>query len=191
MLKINDKIKYVKKNPCWGNLPIGIEMTVTDVVGTTIACVASNVVNGKTISRYNVIMSYDEFEKWFERVNDNIEKSESKQIWSGWRPITTNNALWCVRNIYRANRANNDMIYVQYLCNKYIITSDTDIWYRSKGNQVQVIFKFDNGTSIVANAKCNTKGGDTFDIKKGIGLGVLRCFIKTMIKDLDNIIRTL
>ena len=136
-------------------------------------------------------LDYSVFEKWFERVNDNIEKSESKQIWSGWRPITTNNALWCVRNIYRANRANNDMIYVQYLCNKYISTSDTDIWYRTKGNQVQVMFKFDNGTSVVANAKCNTKGGDTFDIKKGIGLGVLRCFIKTMIKDLDNIIRTL
>ena len=188
MLKINDKIKYVKRNPLWVNFPIGTVMTITDIAGTTVAGVADYKVNNDVVGQINVVMSYDEFEKWFERVNDNIEKSEPKSVWSGWKPINNAYALWYVRNIHREHKSN---MYLQYLCNEYLTSADTNIWYRIKGNQVQVMFKLDNGSSVVSNAKCNTKGGDVFDINKGIGLGILRCFIKTMIKDLDEIIHTL
>ena len=37
MLKVNDKIKYVKTN--WLiDMPIGTIMTVTDISGTTVSC---------------------------------------------------------------------------------------------------------------------------------------------------------
>ena len=187
MLRVNDKIKYVKAN--WLiDMPIGTVMTVTDIKGATVACNADYNVNGDKVGEFQVVMSYDEVEKYFEKVNSDVKETKTKSVWSGWKPINNAYALWYVRNIHREHKSN---MYLQYLCNEYLTSADTNIWYRIKGNQVQVMFKLDNGSSVISNAKCNTKGGDVFDINKGIGLGILRCFIKTMIKDLDEIIHTL
>lgn len=187
MLKVNDKIKYVKTN--WLiDMPIGTIMTVTDISGTTVSCNADYKVNGNKVGTFKVVMSYSEIEKYFEKVNEDIEKTKPKNIWSGWKTIRSDEALWYVRNIYNYN---NNMSNIQYLFNKYLATSNIKILYRTKGKQIQVMFRFANKTSIISNAKCNTKGGDVFDIRKGVGLGILRCFVKTIVKDLDNIVSTL
>ena len=81
MLKIGDKIKYVNKNICM-EFPVGTVFTITDIKGNCIAVMADYRVDGQTVGNIKGLMSYDEYEKYFENYVD--ENANTNSQYTKW-----------------------------------------------------------------------------------------------------------
>ena len=80
MLKIGDKIKYVKVNQ-FVDIPLGTTMDITDITNNWVVVNAEYVVNGRVVGFIKGAMTYDEIEKYFEKV---VEPEEPKRVWTEW-----------------------------------------------------------------------------------------------------------
>ena len=154
MLKIGDKIKYVKEN-VFMEFPLGTIFEITDIRATTLAVVGEYKVNGVTTGKIQGIMSYNEYEKHFEKY---VEKEADKRSqYTNWKTIAI---------------CNGDCrgCYSYCLCG-YL--EGVDIWY--KHNNKRVVAKvcvpdlFPNmldGKVITVCASCHPE--DVFDLNVGL-----------------------
>lgn len=178
MLQINDKIKYVKESSmiC---VPLGTTFVVTDVQGLAIALETEMEYMGmKGIAK--CVMSYDEYEKYFEKV---IEKEQPEYVWTEWRGIDKaelQKILAGLKGGYFIVRYLKD--YLERGTYNYIET-------RNNGKKTDVRIKFySNNGSVKATSTCNITANDTFDETKGIEVALVKLFTKTLAKFSTNYI---
>lgn len=82
MLNIGDKIKCVKANPLF-SFPVGTTFEVTDIQGTIVGVVGVYKTNGIPTGQIRGVMSYDEYEKYFEKYEEKNVKSE----YTNWETV--------------------------------------------------------------------------------------------------------
>ena len=156
MLMKDSKIKMVKQVPGF-SLGTGTVFTVDDIAeGMTIQF---------SCSMGTGIMSWDEFNRYFEEFH---EESKVKEKWSEWEDVGSlghelNDRPFCDADVLEDN-------YIR-------------IWVRQKGRMVQVRLMFESGTGIVedgisvkATAKCSPY--DRYDFRKGYYLALSRAMDK-------------
>lgn len=149
MLMKGSKIKMVKRVPGF-SLETGTVFTVDDIAeGMTIQF---------SCSMGAGIMSWDEFNRYFEEF---YEESKPKEEWSEWQYV-------------------GDFYYGLFdtLCDDEVV-----IYCRQKGRMFQVKLMYDSGTGIIedgisvkATAKCSPY--DEYDFRKGYYLALSRAMDK-------------
>ena len=163
MLRTGDKIKYVKENPMIG-IPLDTVFTVTDVTVQAIYMETEMVVDGwRGIAK--CVMSYDEYEKYFEKVVE-----EPKPTWTEWRVVENN-------EIYKIIHGLDEEFYIVKYLKHYINMSQTTIETRNNGKKTDVrihLHKYIKSTST-----CN-KAFDEFDEATGIQVALLKLFPKIL-----------
>lgn len=179
MLQVNDKIKYVKESSmiC---VPLGTTFVVTDVQGLAIALETEMEYMGmKGIAK--CVMSYDEYEKYFEKV---IEKEQPKNVWTEWRRIDK------VEFREIVGKLNDNYYIVRYLKDYFIEKSICKyIETRNNGKKTDVRITTWGGMNVKATATCNKTANDKFDETKGIEVALIKLFIKTLAKLSTNYIK--
>lgn len=165
MLKIGDKIKYVKADP-FIEMPLGTIMTITDITGTAIAVQGDYKADGSTVGLIKGLMSYDKYEKHFEKIIE--EKVEKKNIWTDWMDIED----ICCEDLQCSSCP------YYYLC-------DLDMQYKTNGKRIIVKpkGKYD---FIKSYATCHKT--DTFDLAVGLKVALARLNVKLAQEQLKNII---
>lgn len=186
MLQINDKIKYVKESSmiC---VPLGTTFVVTDVQGLAIALETEMEYMGmKGIAK--CVMSYDEYEKYFEKV---IEKEQPKNVWTEWRGIDKTE----LQEILAGLKDNYFIVrYLKDYLKGYLIVERNGYKYnyietRNNGKKTDVRIKFwGNNGSMKATSTCNITANDKFDETKGIEIALIKLFTKQIAKLSTNYI---
>lgn len=168
MLKIGDKLKYTKTN--WLiDIPLGTVLTVTDINGIVVSAKAEYKVDNNVVGMLSCIMSYDEIEKYFEKV---IETKEQNRVWTEWETI---GAKIC------ENICCDECMY-EPVCLRI-----TDGEYKTNGKRVKVRCKVNNDKYITAEATCHKI--DTFDLTKGLKVACGRLAVKIAQYNLESIIK--
>ena len=177
MLKIGDKIKYVKANPLI-EMPIGTEMTVTDIKGVAVAIEASfELGNCKAVVQG--LMSYGEVEKYFEKV---VETEAPKRVWTEWTKVDDADAK-DVPKICNG-RCAKEYCWCFDVCDYF---DDVGIIeYRTNGKKVMVRYKTENGY-IKSEATCHKE--DTFDLLTGLKVAITRLAVKKAEYNLKTLIK--
>lgn len=171
MIKIGDKIKYVKND--WGiDLPIGTVLEVKGIQKTNILASANYKVHNCVVAEIQCIVSYDEIQKYFEKVIDTKEeKQKSKRVWTDWKEFE----LCDLKGF--------DCEYCHYrlLCN-------TDTMFEYKTNYKKTIVKCKIGNEILkAESTCHKN--DTFNINKGLEIALKRLAVKIAKYELEKTIK--
>ena len=94
MLNIGDKIKCVKANPLF-SFPVGTIFEVTDIQGTVLAVYGEYKVDGMSVGEIKGVMSYDEYEKYFEKYE---EEKTAKSEYTNWETLDYCGMEGCVCN---------------------------------------------------------------------------------------------
>lgn len=164
MLKIGDKIKYVKADP-FVEMPLGTILTVTDINGTALGIEGDYKVNGCVVGRIKGIMSYAKYEEHFEK----IVKEKVTTQWSEWKSIEFCSDYTCNKCPYEC------------LCHYESDSVDKAFQYRHNNKKLQVKMKLipcplysdaPEGKVLTACASCHPD--DMFDIKKGIDIALAK-----------------
>lgn len=179
MLKIGDKIKYVKASS-FIEMPIGTEMTVTDIKGTVVAVEASfQLGNCKAVAQ--CVMSYDEFEKYFEKVVEPETKTVTpKRVWTEWKSVEYSGDVpkcgdcTCCKS----------KCWFFDVCNYFDMD---DIDYRTNGKKVMVRYLMDDDNYIKSEATCHKT--DTFELTTGLKVAIARLAVKKAEYTLKTIIK--
>lgn len=170
MLRTGDKIKYVKENSMFG-IPLGIVFTVTDIKGVVVALEAEVEIDGMT-GVAQCVMSYDEYEKYFEKVVE-----EPKSAWTEWRKIETDEFNTITHSL------NDNYFIIKYLKdyfnNQHLIQK---IETRNNGKKTDVRITFRNNNSTRATSTCNITANDKFDEVVGIKVALVKIFAKQTAK---------
>jgi hypothetical protein len=163
MLKIGDKIKYVKASS-FIEMPLGTILTVTDINGTAIAVQGDYKVNGCVIGQIKGIMSYDNYENHFEKI---VEPKTIVTEWSEWK----------TKGMCDINNIECDPCEHCTFC---LACSYADtLLYRHNNKKVMVKItamsthlypNMPNGKVLTACASCHPD--DTFDLNKGIKIAL-------------------
>jgi hypothetical protein len=165
MLKTGDKIKYVKENPMIG-IPLNTVFTVTNIDGTVIALEGEiNLCGLIPMCSAKCIMSYDEYEKYFEKVVE-----EPKPTWTKWRTVG-DAELWNIMNCLDENH------YVVKYLKHYLRDASWYMYTRNNGKKTDVELRIGVGSSFKSTSTCN-KHFDKFDEKKGIQVALIKMFPK-------------
>ena len=174
MLKIGDKIKYVKANS-FIVMPIGTEMTVTDIKGTVMAVEAHfQFDNCKAVAQ--CVMSYDEFEKYFEKVVETETKTEApKRVWTEWTNLNDVEKLSC------GYISSCKGCWFNKLCDFFDMDN---IEFRTNGKKVMV--RKSNDNRIKSEATCHKT--DTFDLTTGLKVAIARLAVKEAKYNLKTLI---
>lgn len=174
MLKIGDKIKYVKASS-FIEMPIGTEMTVTDIKGTVVAVEATfQFGNCKAVAQ--CVMSYDEFDKYFEKV---VETETPKRVWTEWDKVIDAEDVAECSYIHSCSDC-----WFQKVCD--VIEMD-EIEYRTNGKKVMVrTIINEDGHYIKSEATCHKT--DTFDLTTGLKVAIARLAVKKTEYNLKTII---
>lgn len=163
MLKIGDKIKYVKADP-FVEMPLGTILTVTDINGTALAIEGDYKVDGCVVGRIKGIMSYNKYEEHFEKV---IKTNTTE--WSKWENLDLCGDKLCEECRYEC------------LCHYENNHLDKNMQYRHNNKKVQVKAKLmpcylypnaPEGKVLTACASCHPD--DTFNIKRGIDIALTK-----------------
>lgn len=164
MLKTGDKIKYVNANSII-SIPLGTTFTVTDVTVKAIYMETEMEFGGMT-GIAKCVMSYDEYEKYFEKVVE-----EPKATWTEWRKVEKDE-LWRIMN-----ELNDGHYVIKYLKHYF---RDNQWWYidtRNNGKKTDVELHMGIGTKFKSTSTCN-KHFDDFDENKGIQVALIKMFPK-------------
>ena len=172
MIRIGDKIKYVKANS-FVEMPLGTILTITDVVGTTIALEGDYKVNGCTIGQIKGIMSYDEYEKCFEKVAE--EKIEKKNTWTDWDIIPA------ISEITNCDYDPCSACPYNYACDYEDL-----IEYKTNGKKIMVRLKIEEDKYIKSYATCHKT--DTFNLNTGLRVALARLNVKIAQERLKSVI---
>lgn len=180
MLKTGDKIKYVKENPMIG-IPLNTVLTVTEVNNTVIALEGQmNLIGFIPMGIVKCVMSYDEYEKYFEKVVEPETKPEApKRVWTKWEVVGE------AKDIPQCG---------DYGCTKsqcwYFNMCDyfgmDDIEYKTNGKKVMVRYKTKNGY-IKSEATCHKE--DTFNLLTGLKVAITRLTVKKAEYNAKNLIK--
>lgn len=166
MLQVNDKIKYAKKNSMIG-VPLGTIFTVTEIKGTVVALEAKTNL-GSCIALTQCVMSYDEYERYFEKV---IELETKKNVWTEWRKIERSELNKILGNLDK------DCYIIEYLQDYF---GKECYWgcfeTRNNGKKTDVRITFSPNQKVKATTTCNKV--DTFDETKGIEVALIKAFAK-------------
>lgn len=177
MLKIGDKLKYTKTN--WLiDIPLGTVMTVTDIKGVNVSAKADYKTNNNVFGTFKCVMSYDEIEKYFEKVSKISNEKTNKNVnkWSGWQVLSAYNAsrsLYSVAQYF--NSEFND--YIQSYYTK-VYEFCPNIQYRTNGKEVQIKVTTSTNHILKVSSRCNKV--DTFDLNVGIGICLYRMYVEIM-----------
>lgn len=170
MLKTGDKIKYVKENPMIG-IPLETVFTITNIDGTVIALEGEIAFLGVLpMCSAKCIMSYDEYEKYFEKVIEPEVVEEPKPTWTEWRTVENS-------EIYKMLHSLDEEFYIVKYLKHFINMSHTTIETRNNGKKTDVrihLHKYIKSTST-----CN-KAFDEFDEVTGIQVALLKLFPKIL-----------
>ena len=164
MLRTGDKIKYAKENSML-NIPLGTIFTVTDVAVNAIYMDTEMELGGmRGVAK--CVMSYDEYEKYFEKVVE-----EPKHTWTEWRVIKTDELYHLIHNL------EDNYFIVKYL--KHYLKESTYkcLETRNNGKKTDVRITFAD-TTTKATSTCNITADDTFDEATGIQVALIRLFAK-------------
>lgn len=173
MLKVGDKIKYVKANYLI-EMPIGTVMDITDIQGGLVGVNADYKVNGRVIGKIQGLITYNEVEKYFEKV---IE-TEPKRVWTEWKEITVKTK----DDIIECKSSHCDSCVYYGVCGKVRHAE-----YRTNGKKVRVRYKVDDNKYIIGESTCHKS--DTFDLIKGLKVACGRLSVKLAQYHLDTIIK--
>jgi hypothetical protein len=175
MLKIGDKIKYVNTNSLM-EFPLGTIFEVKDIKGTALAVSGKYKANGMTVGYIEGIMSYDEYEKYFEKYVEE-EKTEKKNPWSEWKEVNFDNVC--------DSACGCETCPLSYCCNNL---DYCDVLYKT--NNKRIIVKYTtNGKVIKSHSTCHET--DTFDLNTGLRVALARLFVKIAEEDLKTYIESL
>lgn len=169
MLKTGDKIKYVNANSFIG-LPLGTMFTVTDIQGTVVA-LETKIEFGSIEGIAKCVMSYNEYEKYFEKIIEPEIIEENKPTWTEWRKIEKDE-LWKIMN-----ELNDGHYVIKYLKHYF---RDNQWWYivtRNNGKKTDVELHMGIGSKFKSTSTCN-KHFDDFDENKGIQVALIKMFPK-------------
>lgn len=152
MLKIGDKIKYVNANP-FIEFPLGTICKVTNIKDTAIEIVGNYKVNNNIIGTIQGVMSYDEYEKYFEKSFEQIYE------WSEWKTkrLFCEECSGCHYNVLCSFSEHSDISYKHN--NKKVLVSV----------QLEPNYLYPNapkGKVLRAYASCHPN--DKFDLQIGI-----------------------
>ena len=161
MLKIGDKIKYVKVNS-FMEFPIGTVFEVTDIKGTALAVKGEYKANDTVICYIEGLMSYNEYEKYFEKVIEEV-KTEKKNPWTEWKKIK--NVDYCCGTCSKCS--------FKYVCD---IGDVDDMEYKTNGKKIMVRYTTPSGKVVKAHSTCNKV--DTFNLEIGLKVALARLNVK-------------
>lgn len=157
MLMKGSKIKMVKQVPGF-SLETGTVFTVDDITEGMVIQFSCFMGAG--------IMSWDEFNRYFEEFH---EESKKKEEWSDWKLIGELGHI--TSNIPSGDIAES------------LECDSVAVWVRQKGRMIQVRLMLDPGSSLVedcisvkATAKCSPY--DEYDFRKGYYLALSRAMDK-------------
>lgn len=178
MLKTGDKIKYVKENPMIG-IPLNTVLTVTEVNNTVIALEGQmNLIGFIPMGIVKCVMSYDEYEKYFEKVVETETKSEApKRVWTEWAKIDTQDR----NQITNCAGAMCSKCASGSFCGKM-----EKIEYRTNGKKIKVRYKIGENQYINSEATCHKE--DIFNLFTGLKVAVYRLGVKLSQYYLKNLI---
>ena len=163
MLRTGDKIKYAKENSmiC---IPLGTIFTVTDVTVKAIYMDTEMELGGmKGVAK--CVMSYDEYEKYFEKVVE-----EPKPTWTEWRQIK-------VPEMYELFDESDNYYFVLKYLKHYLSNCPYGNWEtRNNGKKTEVRYHI-AGQTYKGVATCN-KEFDEFNESQGIKVALLKLFVK-------------
>lgn len=168
MLKTGDKIKYVKANSFIG-LPLGTMFTVTDIQGTVVA-LETKIEFGSIEGIAKCVMSYDEYEKYFEKIIEPEIIEEKKPTWTEWRKIEND-------ELYKIIHGLKEHYYIAKYLKHYIQTSEITVETRNNGKKTDVRIKLDE--YVKSTSTCN-KAFDKFDEATGIQVALMKLFPKIL-----------
>lgn len=172
MLKIGDKIKYVKANSLIG-MPLGTVMTITDIKGVVVAVDANYAVgNCNTVIRG--VMSYDEVEKYFEKVAE--EKIEKKNTWTDWDIAPA---------ISEIINCDYDVFPCSACPYSYICDYEDAIEYKTNGKKIMVRLRTED-KHLKSYATCHKT--DTFNLNTGLRVALARLNVKIAQERLKSVI---
>lgn len=174
MLKIGDKIKYVKVNSLI-DIPLGTTMDIVGITNNWVMVNSEYTVNGRIIGYIQGAMTCDEIEKYFEKV---VEPTEPKRVWTEWTEITVETK----DNIIECKSSSCDSCVYYGVCGKVKHAE-----YRTNGKKVRVRYKVDDNKYIIGESTCHKS--DTFDLIKGLKVACGRLSVKLAKYHLDTIIK--
>jgi hypothetical protein len=162
MLKIGDKIKYVKASP-YIEFPIGTEFTVTDIQGITVALTGEYKCENM-VAMIQGVMSYDEYEKYF-------EKCKPTTPWSEWKKFN-----FCERNNYICEECD-----CMLLCDVLSVNC-SEVEYKYNNKKVLVKVQINPNSSLYPNAPkskvlrayASCCPEDKFDLDTGIKVALIK-----------------
>lgn len=174
MLKIGDKIKYVKANSLIG-MPLGTVMTITDIKGVVVA-VDANYAVGNCNAVIRGVMSYDEVEKYFEKVAE--EKIEKKNTWTDWdiAPAISEITHCC----------EDDTVLCSACPYSYICDYEDAVEYKTNGKKIMARLKMNEDKHIKSYATCHKT--DTFNLNTGLRVALARLNVKIAQERLKSVI---
>lgn len=180
MLKTGDKIKYVKASS-FIETPIGTEMTVTDIKGTVVA-VEANFEFDNCKAVVQCVMSYDEFEKYFEKVVETETKLEApKRVWTEWKCVEDSEDVPQCGDC----TCSKSKCWFFDVCNYFNMEN---IEYRTNGKKVMVrCHDDDNDNYIKSEATCHKT--DVFELTTGLKVAIARLAVKKAEHNLKTIIK--
>lgn len=172
MLKIGDKIKYVKENS-FMEFPIGTVFEVTDIKGTALAVEGLYKVGVVPKGIIRGLMSYDEYEKYFEKVVEEVKTEPKKSPWTEWEEIK--NVKMC-EDVY----GDCDVCPFLYMCDIPL----ADIEYKTNYKKIMIRYKMPNGEVVKAHSTCNKV--DTFNLEVGLKVALARLNVKLAEENLQK-----
>lgn len=171
MLKTGDKIKYTKENSLIG-LPLGTVFTVTDVKGTVVA-LETKIEVGNMTGVAKCVMSYDEYEKYFEKVVNNKCVVENKNTWTEWRTISKNELYRIIDDFY------NDYFIAEFITD--FLTANNGITLTTRNNEKKtdlcVAFTLGGTNYKIKSTSCCNKV-DKYNEIEGIEVALVKMFPK-------------
>lgn len=170
MLKTGDKIKYVKENPMIG-IPLETVFTITNIDGTVITLEGEINLAGVLPRGFaKCVMSYDEYEKYFEKIIEPEVVEEPKPTWTEWRKIEND-------ELYKIIHGLKEHFYIIKYLKHYIQTSEIAVETRNNGKKTDVRIKLDK--YFKSTSTCN-KAFDEFDEATGIQVALVKLFPKIL-----------
>lgn len=169
MLKIGDKVKYVKSKP-FMEIPIGTIFEVTDIKGTALAVKGEYKSNGMIVGHIEGIMSYDEYEKYFEKVVEETN-AKKKNSWTEYRLISDVELSKILGNL--------GDYFIRDFATTFLLMTDNKITTRNNGKktELRVEFKISNTTRKIKATSCCNKI-DRYDETKGVEVALIKLFAK-------------
>ena len=151
------------------DIPLGTIFTVTDVAVNAIYMDTEMELGGmRGVAK--CVMSYDEYEKYFEKVVE-----EPKHTWTEWR-VVDETELWNIIGELYENH------YVIKYLKHYLRETDWRVYTRNNGKKTDVKFSVGLGvfgTNFKSTSTCN-KHFDEFDEKKGMQVAIIKIFPKML-----------